>query len=86
MNQEPVVKVSAHKTGGNDVPLCPEIQSNQVDKTLLTQCRNALTSSRNFLVIDLNTAIEQGRDDAVIEKEIALRNHDDIINKLKARQ
>jgi hypothetical protein len=82
MSQKPV----ANKTSNNDDMIYTGIQSNQVDKTLLTQCLEALTSSRNFLVIDLNTAIEQGRDDAVIEKEIALRNHDDIINKLKARQ
>ena len=54
------------------------------DKELLLQCLEALTASRRFLLIDLNVAIEQGRHDA-IEKEAALRKHDEAIDALKER-
>jgi len=54
------------------------------DKELLLQSLEALTASRRFLLIDLNVAIEQGRHDA-IEKEAALRKHDEAIAALKER-
>jgi hypothetical protein len=67
-------------------PRPPEHMMGRADDTaLLKRCLEALTASRNLLVIDLNVVIEQGWDDGIARKEAALSKHDEAIAALKER-